>query len=497
MSTAGASEAAQRAGGAPGRGPVGVAVRLLAERTGLEVTRGLQERLAACLDGAARAGGQTAAGFAAGLADDPGAFERLLDCVTVQESGFFRHPEQFAALASEVLPALEGPVVVWSAGCGNGQEAYSLAMELAASGHPDWQVLATDISAAAAARARAGRYSTAELAGIPPEHRRWLRPAAELWEVDPALRARVRVEQANLTAGFPAAPGRCQVVFCRNVLIYLSRAVAQSFLTRLAGWLAPGGLVFLGYAETVLPPTRGLHPHQVGGVHVLRAAAGPGPEEQAPAAERGGPQPHGGPERQLEPGPRDGSGRPEGSEPQDGSGCQDGSRGLWTTTGTPLPGRLRSPTGGPGAGPPRWTLPGDPGAAATGAAATATVVAFRSGGQHWAVALERVQRVLAARGLLPLPDPRPGVAGLLHRDGDTVPVLSALGGGQLGQVLVLDDHGRSVGLLVDEVIGIERVPVQPRPVPEGQRSPLVAGVLPGRDPRLLLDVAALTGWLAP
>ena len=43
-----------------------------------------------------------------------------------------------------------------------------------------------------------------------------------------------------------------------------------------------------------------------------------------------------------------------------------------------------------------------------------TVVSFRSGGQDWAVPIERVQRVLGARGLLPLPDPRPGVAGLLH-----------------------------------------------------------------------------------
>ena len=108
-----------------------------------------------------------------------------------------------------------------------------------------------------------------------------------------------------------------------------------------------------------------------------------------------------------------------------------------------------------------------------------TVVSFRSGGQHWAVALERVQGVLAARGLLPLPDPRPGVAGLLYRDGDTVPVLSALGGGQLGQVLVLDDRGRSVGLLVDEVIGIERVPGQPGPTPPGQRPRWSPGSCPG------------------
>ena len=58
-----------------------------------------------------------------------------------------------------------------------------------------------------------------------------------------------------------------------------------------------------------------------------------------------------------------------------------------------------------------------------------TVVSFRAGGQAWAVDLERVQQVVGARGLLPPPDPRPGVAGLLHRDGDTVTVVSPLAPG--------------------------------------------------------------------
>ena len=233
---------------------VRVAENLVAERTGIELGGGLRERLAAHLDEAASARGQTPARFAAGLAGDPGAFQQLLDRVTVQETGFFRHPDQFAALAREVLPALDGPVVVWNAGCANGQEAYSLAMELAASELLDWQVVATDISATAVARARAGRYSSTELAGLPATHRHWLRPSGNLWEVDPSLRHRVRVEQANLTARFPVGPGRCQVMFCRNVLIYLSRTAADSFLDRLADWLAPGGLVFLGYEEPGAPP---------------------------------------------------------------------------------------------------------------------------------------------------------------------------------------------------------------------------------------------------
>jgi chemotaxis methyl-accepting protein methylase len=283
-------------------GLVQVAAALLVERTGMQLSDGLRERLAACLDKAAGARGQTPERYAAGLAGDPGAFQELLDRVTVQESGFFRHPDQFAALARVVLPAIEGPVVVWSAGCANGQEPYSLAMELAASGHPDWQVLATDISAAAVARTRAGRYSTAELAGLPPAHRHWIRPAGEAWEIDPALRRRVRVEQANLTARFPIEPGRCQVVFCRNVLIYLARTVSESFLDRLAGWLPPDGLVFLGYSEAMLAPTRRLRVEQVGNTFALRVVP-----ERSPG-------------------------------------------GLWTTRSSPPAGRLRSPTGGLAAG---------------------------------------------------------------------------------------------------------------------------------------------------
>jgi CheW-like domain len=68
--------------------------------------------------------------------------------------------------------------------------------------------------------------------------------------------------------------------------------------------------------------------------------------------------------------------------------------------------------------------------------------------------------------------------------------------GQPGQVLVLDGGGTSIGLLVDEVVGIERVQeAGGAPLP-GQRSPLVAAVLPGARPLLLLDVASLSGWLA-
>jgi chemotaxis methyl-accepting protein methylase len=66
-------------------------------------------------------------------------------------------------------------------------------------------------------------------------------------------------------------------VFRRNVLIYLSRTAAESFLDRLADWLAPGGLVFLGYSEAVLAPTPRLRVQRLGATHALRVVRGAGP----------------------------------------------------------------------------------------------------------------------------------------------------------------------------------------------------------------------------
>jgi chemotaxis signal transduction protein len=131
------------------------------------------------------------------------------------------------------------------------------------------------------------------------------------------------------------------------------------------------------------------------------------------------------------------------------------------------------------------------------------------------VAVERVRRVLPAASLLPIPDAKPGVVGLLHDEAGTVTVLSSLGATR-GQVLVLDHQGTAVGLLVDEVTGVERLEdPQTGPPPSGQRSPLVAGVLtwgsgglePGPPvdrgsgrvrpgPLLLLDVGVLAAGLS-
>jgi tetratricopeptide (TPR) repeat protein len=71
------------------------------------------------------------------------------------------------------------------------------------------------------------------------------------------------------------------------VLIYLARAVTQSFLDRLAGWLAPGGLVFLGYSEAVLAPTDRLRIERLGDTHALRVVPNRSGRLRSPTGELG------------------------------------------------------------------------------------------------------------------------------------------------------------------------------------------------------------------
>ena len=204
---------------------------------------------------------------------------------------------------------------------------------------------------------------SAELAGLPADPPPLAPPGpANLWEVDPALRHRVRVERANLTARFPVGPGRCQVVFCRNVLIYLSRTVTESFLDRLADWLAPGGLVFLGYSEAVLAPTPRLRVQRLGPAHALRVVPGTGVRAAPGSGSREGPG---------------GCGQP--GHPQNPAG------------------RLRSPTGGPGAGAPGSRAPTGPATASAGASRPTTAAEMAQAGELAARRGDHAEAVAAFR----------------------------------------------------------------------------------------------------
>jgi chemotaxis methyl-accepting protein methylase len=237
---------------------------LLDARIGLRPQSTLRGRLRRSIRDEATASGDDLGGYVEQLSSSGGLMQSLVNRVTVQESGFFRHPDHFAVLAADILPALTRPATIWSAGCANGQEAYSLVMLLEEQA-VEGSVLATDLSTSALERTAAATYETREITGLSTlRRRRHLTRDGDQWTVNTSLRSRVTTMQHNLLDGLPARVPACQVVFCRNVLIYFSPEHTAAFLDRVAAALAPGAYLFLGAAESLWHVTDRFEPVRLG-----------------------------------------------------------------------------------------------------------------------------------------------------------------------------------------------------------------------------------------
>ena len=181
--------------------------------------------------------------------------------LTVGETYFLRHIEQFQALTQTALPELlrtpgrSMPLRLLSAGCSTGEEAYSLAIALRESGlGPDASILGVDVNPVSLARARSGRYTDWSLRSVPvATQERWFSIDGEDVVLDPAIRAAVRFEMHNFSQDAPDLwrPDAFDVVFCRNVIMYFTPEVMTEVVARIARSLVPGGFLFLGSAETL------------------------------------------------------------------------------------------------------------------------------------------------------------------------------------------------------------------------------------------------------
>lgn len=195
---------------------------------------------------------------------------RVVEALLNNETSFFRDTAAYQQLDCDALERLRESraatrrLRIWSAACSTGQEPYSLAMMLRDAG-PRWagwtfDILATDTSASAIARAREGRYSRFEIQrGLPVRTMlRWFREDGEDWVADPLLTRDIRYATHDVRQ---PAPGRYDLILCRNVLMYFPMALRTQVLDHLADALDPGGVLMLGAGETVIGQSDRLASH--------------------------------------------------------------------------------------------------------------------------------------------------------------------------------------------------------------------------------------------
>ncbi|MEM8654181.1 MAG: protein-glutamate O-methyltransferase [Pseudomonadota bacterium] len=193
----------------------------------------------------------------------------MISALTTNVSHFFREAQHFDVLTTCLLPVFRDRVDqgkrirIWSAGCSNGQEPYSIAMHLLACEpaleHADFRILGTDIDPHVITHARAGIYSGAQIAGIPPRHRAHFLAAMndsdDAYAVSASVKRVVSFQELNLFSQWPMR-FPFDAIFCRNVVIYFDQQTQERLWPRFGDALAPGGLFFLGHSERVANPAR-------------------------------------------------------------------------------------------------------------------------------------------------------------------------------------------------------------------------------------------------
>ncbi|MCS6302060.1 MAG: protein-glutamate O-methyltransferase CheR [Nitrospira sp.] len=195
------------------------------------------------------------------LLHEPTALPTLLGYLTVQVSEMFRDPGYFRALRQEVVPHLKTypSLKVWVAGCGAGEELYSLAILFREEGLEDRTVFyATDIDRDALKQAEAGIYESDRLALFTTNHRRsgakgslseYYHAGSRAVVFDRTLRKRTVFAEHNLASD--AVFAEAHLISCRNVLIYFDRPLQNRAIGLFTEALARKGFLGLGDKETL------------------------------------------------------------------------------------------------------------------------------------------------------------------------------------------------------------------------------------------------------
>lgn len=193
----------------------------------------------------------------------PVEFQQLINMLTINETYFFREPEQLRLLAQRLIPRMltrhdgQTPIRILSAGCSSGEEPYSLVMSLLERYGESLPRLCSftgvDIDSAVLAKARNGRYSEFSFRGVPDNLRsRYFDKSGHGWQLKSEVKKLVHFQELNLiTPEESPSLQEFDIVFFRNVSIYFDLPTRKLIQQNLASLMKKDGIMVIGTAETM------------------------------------------------------------------------------------------------------------------------------------------------------------------------------------------------------------------------------------------------------
>ena len=194
--------------------------------------------------------------YVSAIKADKNKFEEFINYLTINVSEFYRNPEQWEVLEKEILPTLmqkTSRLKIWSAACSTGDEPYSLVMML--SRHmplSNIKIIATDIDKQVLAKAKEGLYNVKSLKTLPPDlMKKYITQVNEYtYKVSDEVKKCVDFKQHNLL--LDPYPTDCDLIVCRNVLIYFTEEAKNEIYKKFNASLKKEGVLFVGSTEQII-----------------------------------------------------------------------------------------------------------------------------------------------------------------------------------------------------------------------------------------------------
>ncbi|MBE5936644.1 MAG: protein-glutamate O-methyltransferase CheR [Lachnospiraceae bacterium] len=192
------------------------------------------------------------------LRKDKVALKAFVNYLTINVSEFFRNTEQWKVFENTILPYLfekKGKKLkIWSAACSTGDEPYTIAMILLKHmARTQFELIATDIDDQVLAKAQSGMYNSKSIAGVPNEFKSYFTDLGSgTYQISDKIMSCVKFKQHNLLKD--PYPTNCDLIVCRNVLIYFTDEAKDNIFHKFNRSLNSNGVLFIGNTEQILSP---------------------------------------------------------------------------------------------------------------------------------------------------------------------------------------------------------------------------------------------------